>query len=54
MKRLQVRTHRDQHVEGVDLTSDKEEDFNRDNRANQLGIKEMGQPPPLVVPPPLL
>ena len=54
MKRLQVRTHREQHVEGVDLASDEEEDFNRDNGTNQLLIREAGQPPPLVVPPLLL
>ena len=40
MKRLQVRTNRDHHVEGVDLASDEEEGFNRDNGANPLHIKE--------------
>ena len=48
-KRLQVRTPRDWHVEGVNLASDKEEDFNKDNGANQLHIKEVEQSPPLVV-----
>ena len=52
--RLQVRTHRDHHMEGVDPASDEEEDFNRDNGADQLHIKEAEQLPPLVVPPQLL
>ena len=47
MKRLQVRTIRDHHVEGVDLASDEEEGLNRDNRANLLHDKEAKQPPPL-------
>ena len=54
MKRLQVRTPRDCHVEGVDLASNEEEDFNKDNRANQLHVKEAEQSLPLVVHPPLL
>ena len=54
LKRLQVRTLRDWHVEGVDLASNEEEDFNKDNGANQLVVKEAEQSPPLVVPPPLL
>ena len=41
-------------MEGVDLASDEGEDFNRDNRTNQLHVKEAGQLPPLVVPLPLL
>ena len=54
LRRLQVRTPRDCHVEGVNLASDEEEDFNKDNGANQLHIKEAEQSPPLVVPPLLL
>ena len=54
MKRLQVRTHRDHHIEGIDLTSDKEEGLNRDNRANLLHVKEAELLLPLVVPPLLL
>ena len=50
LKRLQVRTPRDWHVEGVDLASNEE----GDNGANQLNIKEAEQLPPLVVTPPLL
>ena len=52
LKRLHVRTPRVRHVEGVDLAS--EEDFNKDNGANQFHVQEAEQLPPLVVPPLLL
>ena len=52
LKRLQVRTPRVWHVEGVSLAS--ERDLNRDNGVNQLHVQKAEHLPPLVVPPLLL